>query len=289
MSNYRNNISSTMLAFILVTLGFILHPKPAQGQEQQDAQWSFYLAFEDATGAKDSVWFLMDTAATYPWSISGLYGEEPLEPDSVSFQVWFLHPLDMQSGNKYDTWLGKPNFEAYSTELFAENGIMPYIATWDSSLFTADILYEYGDPIHKATLDNEYFFMQNNSIWYNQYYLTLDDHVEMPYFWWGSSNQFPLDINFERGPLGNDVGLEKMKESEFSIFPNPATSHILMSFTKSVNADFRIYNANGMLVKSGDVVGDEMKINLNGFASGLYFVEIQDENGTLVQKFVVDR
>ncbi|NEN24674.1 T9SS type A sorting domain-containing protein [Cryomorpha ignava] len=111
----------------------------------------------------------------------------------------------------------------------------------------------------------------------------------MPSFSWGSGNQFPLAINFKRGPLGSGVGLERIKEAEFSIFPNPATSHILMSFTNSVNANFRIYNANGMLVKSGAVIGEQQKINLDGFAAGLYFVEIQDEKGSLVKKFVVDR
>src|SRR5690554_6236136 len=161
MFYYINNTSHIVLALFLVTATFILLPRPMQGQEQQQAQWSFYLAFEDATGAKDSVWFLMDTSATYPWSISGLYGEELVEPDSGNFQVWFLHPLDLQSGNRYDTWLGRPISEAFSFELFSENGVMPYIATWDSTLFTADFLYEYGDPIYKATLDNEYFFFQN--------------------------------------------------------------------------------------------------------------------------------
>lgn len=292
MSNYKNKLKGFALILLFVTLGFFAHPSFIKAQQQANAQWSFYLALEDATGARDSVWFLLDTASTltsWPPIISGLYGEEPIEADTLNFQVWFLHPLDLQSGNRYNTVIAPFTMEGFGTTLYSENGVMPYLATWDSSLFTADVLYEYGDPINHAIFDNEYFFFQNNSILNHQYYLTLDNHVEMPYFSWGSGNQFPLFINFERGVIGNEVGLENIKESEFSIFPNPATSQILMSFTKSVNADFRIYNTNGMLIKSGAVVGDEMKINLNGFAAGLYFVEIQDEKGTLVQKFVVDR
>jgi hypothetical protein len=40
-------------------------------------QWRFHLAFEDATGAKDTLWFIYDTTATIGWDSH--LGEGPSE------------------------------------------------------------------------------------------------------------------------------------------------------------------------------------------------------------------
>ena len=279
MFYYKNYISSIIPVLMLVTATYILLPRQAQGQEQQNAQWPFYLAFEDATGAKDTLWLLADTASTFYFSVSGLFGEVPIPPDSVNFQVWFYHPAEnsmpFDSWNKYNTTVFQiENNFPIEASIHASNYELPITVRWDSSLFHADVLYEYGDPVNRAYFDNQYFFLQSNS-WTHEFELMLDNHAVMPYFWWGSSDHFPLFILITRGP-GDPLGTIQNDEAEFSIFPNPATNHILMEFPESVNADFRIYKADGMLVKSGSVVGDQTKINLDGFAAGLYFVEIQD-------------
>ena len=69
----------------------------------------------------------------------------------------------------------------------------------------------------------------------------------------------------------------------FTLLSNTLFKPLIDIFT------FRIYNANGMMVKSGFIFGDRKKINLDGFAAGLYFVEIKDEMGSFVKKVVVNR
>ncbi len=261
-------------------------------QQQQNAQWSFYLAFEDATGAKDTIWCLLDTAATFPWSISGLYGEHTMQTDSTNFQVWFYHPLSLQNGNstdRYNTFMNNisDSAAAFSTELFADNYELPIMATWDSSLFTSDVLYEYGgNPINKATLDNEYLFLSGGDEY--GWDMMQTDHVELPYFWWGSSSQFPLYINLNRGPLNAGVGINDVEKVEFSIFPNPATDYVLLTIPKAIKARMRILDVNGKLVKSDSFSGDRKQVNLGDLENGLYFIEIQDENSTIVKKLVVN-
>lgn len=260
--------------------------------QQQNAQWSFYMAFEDATGAKDSIWFLLDTASTVPDSISGLYGEHPIEEDSINFQVWFYHPLDYVNGNpteRYNTFLGRiTNDEAaFSPDIHSENFVLPITATWDSSLFTSEVLYEYGgNPINKAILDNDYLFLSGGDEY--GWDMTQTDHVELPHFWWGSGSQFPLFFNIERGPLNSGVGIDDLEKIEFSVFPNPATDYVFLTFPKVVTGKLRILDLNGKLVQSSIFSGVRKRINIGELESGLYFIEIEDKDGSVVKKLMVN-
>ncbi len=117
--------------------------------------------------------------------------------------------------------------------------------------------------------------------------MTQTDHVELPYFTWGSGNQFPLFFSIERGPLGAGVGIDDKEKIMFSVFPNPAKEYILLSFPKIVTAKLRILDASGKLVKSSNFSGDQKRINIDDLESGLYFIEIQSEAGHQVKKLVV--
>src|SRR5690554_5145103 len=284
MKTYKTfpNILTLSLCLIFVS---IIH-NTTKAQLQQDAQWAFYIAFEDATGAKDTVWILADTANTWYSTVSGLYGEVPITPDSINFQVWFYHPAENSypygAWNRYNTLVFPiENNYPMGNSIEAANYELPIMMRWDSTLFNADVLYEYGDPVNHAWLDNDYFFLLINGYQQN-FQLLLDDHVEMPDLW----NHFPLLVSLKRGP-GEYTSVGNVKTQEFSIFPNPATTHILLSFPKATNANLRIFNANGVLVKTGVVHGDQKQVDLKGFAAGLYFVEIKDENGSVVKKVVV--
>jgi hypothetical protein len=58
----------------------------------QEPQFKFYLAFEDASHAKDSVWFVADSSATGGWeAIDTTFGEEwiPCDSNDTTFRVYF--------------------------------------------------------------------------------------------------------------------------------------------------------------------------------------------------------
>ena len=50
-------------------------------------QWKFYLAFEDGIGAKDTMWFIWDTTATF-MGYDTLLGEKPLSLNNNVFNVY---------------------------------------------------------------------------------------------------------------------------------------------------------------------------------------------------------
>lgn len=164
----------------------------------------------------------------------------------------------------------------------AANYELPIMITWDSTLFNADVLYEYGDRVNQAYFDSNYFFgLGLDGLGYN---FLEDNHIEMPYF---GGNHFPLSLHIYRGPYP-PLAVDKINDFEFSIYPNPAHSEILISLSKVTNANLRIYNANGMLVKTDEVVGDQKGIDLKGLAPGLYFVEIIAGDQSYVKKVVVN-
>ena len=277
-------ISHFLLALLTFTMLFVLVGNTVKSQ--QNAQWPFYIAFEDAIGAKDTIWMVFDTSATEWGDLDPHLGEIPqIVIDSSLFRVWVYRDHEL---NEYNT--NARNIISYSfnqISIYAANYELPIIARWDSSLFAAGVLYEYGDRVNWAVFDNEYFFGVNNG-WGHEFELLLDNHAEMPDFWWGSGNHFPLWVNIQRGPYP-PLAVDKINDSEFSIYPNPTNSEILISFSKVTNANLRIYNANGVLVKTGVIHGDQKRIDLKGLSSGLYFVEIKDENGSVVKKVVVNK
>ncbi|MBS1569770.1 MAG: hypothetical protein JST45_10040 [Bacteroidetes bacterium] len=55
--------------------------------------WRFHLAFEDGTGARDTIWFVFDTTATLGSGVPDYeLGEGAVQMDLDSFNVWILNP-----------------------------------------------------------------------------------------------------------------------------------------------------------------------------------------------------
>ena len=293
-----NNIKLSLILMVTILIPCLLCFRVSNAQ-QQNAQWSFYLAFEDATGARDTIWALLDTASTISeGNISGLFGEVPIQPDSMNFQVWFYHPNDNNGGSNpthyYNTFLEMLSSDViFGPEIIAANYQLPITVTWDTTLFMADILYENGGfPVNYAKIDNQYLFMtyqEGNWDPENGWDMTIIDHVELPTFWWGSQTHFPLTIRIKRGPLGTGVGVDKIKEANFSISPNPAVRYIDLNLTRMETGIIRIYAINGKLVKHESFSANQKRVNLNGLKPGLYFVAVESAEGTSVRKLIVSR
>ena len=123
-------------------------------------QWKFHVAFEDATGARDTIWFIWDTTAAV-YGIDTTLGEGNPHMDYSKFNVWTL------------TWGVYPNFDttkvvaypydaSFGNTIEAINFELPITITWDSALLHADWLPP--TPVgwvNFARIDNDYFFFYN--------------------------------------------------------------------------------------------------------------------------------
>ena len=253
---------------------------------QQNAQWPFYIAFEDAIGAKDTLWMVYDTAAVYPNGVSPNLGEIPLSPeDTLGFHVWcylFLGvPYEKYSGRALD-----PSNDYLSTTVYAENYVLPLTASWDTTLFTADILYETGDPVRRGIMDSDYFFGNNNGS-FSWFELTLDNHVTMYEFFAGTGNHFPISLYLERGPLTPIVGVNDIESNYLSVFPNPTAGLLNLQFPSAVSGTLKVYNSKGKLVLSKNVSSDREQVDLQNAADGLYYAVYEEEERRIVKKVVL--
>ena len=73
----------------------------------------------------------------------------------------------------------------------------------------------------------------------------------------------------------------------FSVYPNPANSEIFIQSKELNNANWRLYNQLGQLIKKGEIVDVQTRVALESITSGLYFIEIENDKDTKIIKKIV--
>ena len=85
----------------------------------------------------------------------------------------------------------------------------------------------------------------------------------------------------------NDVSIAENEASdEISIYPNPARDFVNISGNDLINS-VKVYNCLGMMVEEIEVNANEAEINISDYNTGIYFVDVQTENGNIVKKVVI--
>jgi len=75
-------------------------------------------------------------------------------------------------------------------------------------------------------------------------------------------------------------------ENTFSLYPNPANNFITIETDFSTEKTIYITDALGQIVKSITTSEDNITIDIQGIASGVYFIKMEDGNNSVTQKFV---
>lgn len=254
---------------ILFTL-LLLFSITIKAQPTVTPDWMFHIAFEDASGARDTVFFILDSTASDNY-IDTVFGEIGMSMPNNVFQVYFQTGLTDSS--KYEA---RPlNALGISAVIYASNVQYPLIARWDTSLFSSAILPA---PYRYATLDNEYFFLVNNWGGHQYYNMTTVDTAYMPVFSWGSHQHFPLFFQADR--VTNTVNINN-PYAQPSVVINPnviADGNVevkLTSLNKIKCID--IYNCAMQLTKSIQCETAHAKITTNTLPKGIYFLKITDQ------------
>ena len=76
------------------------------------------------------------------------------------------------------------------------------------------------------------------------------------------------------------TSINKEESLKLAIYPNPATSYILISGADTDNGILRIYNLSGSLVKEARFTSSENKIDIEEMAAGIYVCSIESEGKT---------
>jgi hypothetical protein len=249
-------------------------------------QWKFHIAFEDATGAKDTIWLTWDTSASggVIGIVDTLLGEGKTNLDYLQFNTFLIN-------DNYDTTktLAFPFQYSLYAEVKAINYIPPINISWDSSLF-----HKPGIPlpvgyVNVAQITNDYFFLANNDPYNHVFNMLLDNQVTAPDFLWGTQHQFPLDISIARNPnLG--INYRNILKNNLSIFPNPSKDHITIN-TLSLLEIAEISSADGknsFNLDLNETIINEYNIEIVQIPSGFYFLKLIDSfNNFYYEKIIV--
>lgn len=77
---------------------------------------------------------------------------------------------------------------------------------------------------------------------------------------------------------------------ELNVYPNPANDQITVQLpTLSNTAQISLLNSMGQVMRSESAAKDQMQIDLNGLSSGVYFIEIVDQETRIIKKIDVVR
>ncbi len=222
-------------------------------------QWKFHVAFEDATGAKDTIWFIWDTTAMF-YGIDTTLGEGNPHMDYSQFNVWTLTWAAYP--NDYDTTkvVAHPYSYSFDCTIEAINFELPITITWDSALLHADWLPP--TPVgwvNFARIDNDYFFLYNNNGLAHEYDMTLSDSVTAPYegntdpWAWQDWVHFPMDIFLIQDPtLSVDTKIDNSKNITLKFYPNPFEKNTTFEFylqNKSY-VELSVFNFQGKKIKN---------------------------------------
>jgi len=93
-----------------------------------------------------------------------------------------------------------------------------------------------------------------------------------------------------------DIINESFLSNLISIYPNPANNTLNIEIDKDylskTDINIYLYDVIGKLMKeinNNDIINNIIQINLTSFADGIYYLNIQTSDGSMVKKIVIQR
>ena len=227
MRNLKN--AQKLLIFLFIVVLYL----PVKAQQQ----WKFHIAFEDATMARDTIWFIWDTTATFEGADT-LLNEVSAVFDYEKFNVWtYNYGLSYYDSIKT---VAHPYTVPFGHSIDAMNFELPIKITWDSSLFHAAWLP--ASPVgwvNSAGISNDYFFNINNVLVGGFFDMTMTDSIIAPEpdnpdpWFWLPARHFPMGIGMSQDPTVEVLHIKSNAIYGLDAYPNPFTNNIKLKIEPS--------------------------------------------------------
>ena len=89
--------------------------------------------------------------------------------------------------------------------------------------------------------------------------------------------------------IDNDwINVAETEDVNVMIYPNPAKDVVKVTTVNGQQSTVKVYNTLGMLVEEIEINSNETEINVSDYNPGIYFFNIQTENGNVTKKIVVE-
>lgn len=190
--------------------------------------WRFHLAFEDGTGAKDTIWMVYDTTVTQTqsqWPVDltqYAQSQGELNYEDGNFHVFTINDLIDSTNSIAFPYSWFPIFDG--TIIDAINWIPPMTIRWDTSLFHAPYLpYDQGS-FGTAIMDGLAFSAYSNhpELGFGVYDMLIDDSVTVDFLW---DFLFQFGVYFSGDGSTIDITDPNLSE-RLHVWPNPADRSI---------------------------------------------------------------
>jgi len=140
------------------------------------------------------------------------------------------------------------------------------------------------DNLEGLDLGNSEIFLIDNALntitnlWESEYTFTASESIQTARF----------TLIFEERVLSTDDN--SINQNAISLFPNPVQDQVTLSYTgaEQLNAGI-ITDINGKVIKTLDLssFNNTQLIDISTFSTGIYFVQIQSKNSSVVKKLIV--
>ncbi len=111
------------------------------------------------------------------------------------------------------------------------------------------------------------------------------DSITLGMMFLPNSGATPKSVNFDMFSFQPSSMNEITKSNSINIYPNPATSEITLTNIRKENI-VKIYDVLGALQKEIKLTSSEQTISISELKKGIYFLELNDGNNKIVEKFV---
>ncbi len=89
--------------------------------------------------------------------------------------------------------------------------------------------------------------------------------------------------------IENGDAISENTDNVISIYPNPAKDFVKLSAVGVQLSAVKVYNCLGMMIEEIKVNANEAEINILDYKAGVYFINIETENGVIVKQVLVKR
>lgn len=86
-------------------------------------------------------------------------------------------------------------------------------------------------------------------------------------------------------------GVESENDFKGQVYPNPATDYVNVKYDAVLyhNARVEMINSSGQMVYNANLIEANNRIDLTNYSAGVYYVKIMADEGSMVQKVVVNK